>query len=206
MFFLRFTGLLLTLLLVSNNSFAQEFVLPINTYNRTELSLVQLTEIGNFGEKRKMRPGIPAHLHTGIDIKRPAQNYINETIFSIGDGIVISVRDDGPYAQIIIEHTNNNLMFWTVYEHIAGIKVGVGDLIDKDTEIARFMNKAELNKYGWQFNHFHFEILKIPPKKIKPGNTQPQHIFKTYNLVCYTFEDLQNFYYDPLELLEDIIN
>ena len=68
------------------------------------------------------------------------------------------------------------------------------------------MNKSELNKYGWQFNHFHFEILKIPPKKIKPGNTQPQHIFKTYNLVCYTFEDLQNFYYDPLELLEDIIN
>ena len=203
--FLRFIGLLISLLIVSNKTFCQEYYLPINTYDRTELSLVQLTEIGSFGEKRKMRPGIPAHLHTGIDIKRPAQNYNNESIFSIGEGIVISVRDDGPYAQIIIEHMNSNLLFWAIYEHIAGIKVGVGDLIDENTQIARFMNKSELNKHGWQFDHFHFEILKIPPKKIKPNNTQPQHIFVTYNLVCYTFEELQNFYYDPLEFLEDLI-
>ncbi len=204
--FLKFTGLLISLIIVSNNSFSQEFYLPINIYDRTELSLVQLTEIGRFGENRKMRPGIPAHFHTGIDIKRPTQNYINEPILSIGEGTVISVRDDGPFAQIIIEHINNNLMFWVVYEHIAGIEVGVGDLVNENTQIARFMNKSELNKYGWQFDHFHFEILKIPPKKVKPSNTQPQHMFKTYNLVCYTFEDLQNFYYDPLEFLEDIIN
>ncbi|MCK5169460.1 MAG: M23 family metallopeptidase [Bacteroidales bacterium] len=203
--FLRFTGLLISILIVSNKTFCQEYYLPINIYDRTELSLVQLTEIGSFGEQRKMRPGIPAHLHTGIDIKRPAQNYINESIFSIGEGIVISVRDDGPYAQIIIEHTNRNVLFWAVYEHIAGIKVEVGDLIDENTQIARFMSKSELNKYGWQFDHFHFEILKISPKKIKPKNTQPQHIFNTYNLVCYTFNELNMFYYNPLEFLEDLI-
>ena len=204
--FLRFAVLLISLIIVSNNSFCQDYYLPINSYNRTELSILQLTKIGSFGKERKMRPGIPAHLHTGIDIKRPTQNYNNEPILSIGEGIVISMRDDGPYAQIIIEHTNNDAMFWTVYEHIAGIEVGVGDLVDENTEIARYMSKSELNKYGWQFDHFHFEILKVPPIKVKPSTTQPQRMFKTYNLICYTFEDLDNYYFDPIEFLEDIIN
>lgn len=201
--FLKFTELLISLILISNNSFSQEFYLPINTYDRTELSNIKLTKIGKFGETRKMRPGIPAHFHTGIDIMRPTQNYINEPILSIGEGTVISVRDDGPYAQIIIEHTNNNLMFWTVYEHIAGIAVEIGDLVDENTKIARFMNKLDLDKYGWQFDHFHFEILKIPPQKIKPNNTQPQHIFKTYNLICYTFEDLDKFYFNPIKFFKN---
>ena len=196
---------LIIFLIVSQESLSQDFYLPINTYDRTELSLIKLTEIGAFAIMRKKRPNIPAHFHTGIDIKRPGPNYMNEPILSIGDGRVISVRDDGPYAQIIIEYSRNKY-FWTVYEHISGIKVRVGDLVDKNTEIARFMNKNELNKYGWQFDHFHFEILKVPPKKIKPGNTQPQHLFKSYNLVCYTFDDLQYYYCDPFIFLKDLIN
>lgn len=201
--FLKIALILISGLVLPLHSFSQDYYLPININDRDDLSLIMLTEIGNFGEIRKARPGIPSHFHTGIDIKRPNQNYDQEPIYSIGGGIVISVRDDGPYAQIIIEHSSDQFLFWTVYEHIAGIQVRVGDFISENTIIARFMNTFELNKYGWQFDHFHFEILKIPPKKIKPENSLPQHFFKTYNLECYSFDELQNIYFDPLAFLKD---
>jgi hypothetical protein len=52
----------------------QEWYLPINLKNRQTWKSVQLTSIGQFGLLRKTRPGIPAHLHTGADIKRPNNN------------------------------------------------------------------------------------------------------------------------------------
>jgi Peptidase family M23 len=193
------------LLFIVNTVFSQTFYLPINCYDRTEISTIQLTAIGNFGEKRKMRPGIPAHFHTGIDIKRPNPNYEDEPIFAIGEGRVISLRNDGPYAQIIIEHYHNGNLFWVEYEHIAGIEIGVGDFVDENMVISRFMNKSELNKYGWQFDHFHFEILKEQPLRAKPRESQAQHFFSTYNLVCYTYDDLNSKYYDPLQFLKELI-
>lgn len=202
--FHRFT-ITLSFLIISLSSVSQEYYLPIKTYDRTDISNIQLTDIGSFGVMRKKRPNVPAHLHTGIDIKRPRENYINEPILSIGEGIVISVRDDGPYAQIIVEHLNDDLQFWVVYEHIAGIRVRIGDNINENTEIARFMNESELNIYGWQFDHFHFEILKIPPIKVKTRNSQPQYNFKTYNLICYTIDELNECYYDPFEFFMDFM-
>jgi hypothetical protein len=47
------------------------WLLPIFLENRTTWNTVQLTHIGSYGLSRKARPGIPAHLHTGVDIKRP---------------------------------------------------------------------------------------------------------------------------------------
>jgi hypothetical protein len=49
-------------------------------------------------------------------------------IISIHEGIVISVRQDGPYAQLIIEHGSSQ-KFWTVYEHVAGIKVRLNEQV-----------------------------------------------------------------------------
>ncbi len=85
--------------------------LPVNSQNRNILDPIELTEIGEFGLMRKARPNIPAHYHTGIDIKRPVKNYVNEPIYSIAEGIVISMRNDGPYAQVIIEHRTNTVQF-----------------------------------------------------------------------------------------------
>jgi hypothetical protein len=51
-------------------------------------------------------------------------------------------------------------LFWSLYEHIAGISVNTGDTVLPETPIARFMTKAEHNKHGWKFDHFHLEILK----------------------------------------------
>ncbi|HMV08923.1 MAG TPA: M23 family metallopeptidase [Cyclobacteriaceae bacterium] len=186
--------------------FSIEIFLPIRTDDRKTIERVELTEIGKFAIPRRARPTVPAHLHTGIDIKRPHQNYVNEPIFAVAEGTVISKRDDGAYAQLIIEHQVGKLRFWTVYEHIAGLNVSVHDRVTPARPIARFMNKEELNKYGWQFDHFHFEILKVAPIPLKFDPAKPQRLFNSYSLVCYSKSDLDKYFYDPLTFLRKQFN
>lgn len=193
-------SLIFIILFVSNTEL--EYSLPVNTKNRKLVDSLELTNIGKFGLLRKERPGIPAHLHTGIDIKRPSNNYNKEAIFPIYEGIVISKREDGPYAQLIIEH-NHNQKFWTVYEHIAGIDVDLFEEVNTNTPIAHFMNKEELNKYGWQFDHFHLEILKKKPLKLTRNSVNPDRLFTSYSLQCYTIKDLNEYFYDPILYLKD---
>jgi murein DD-endopeptidase MepM/ murein hydrolase activator NlpD len=175
--------------------------LPIRTSGHS-VNEIHLTAIGQFGLMRKPRPTVPAHFHTGIDIERPGKNYTDEPIFPITGGTVISKRDDGAYAQLIIEHEVNNTKFWTVYEHIAGIKVKAGQRVAPTESIARFMNKAELDKYGWQFDHFHFEVLKIAPVKLKHDPAKPERNFASHSLTCFTKQDLDRCFYHPLEFLK----
>ena len=195
------TSFLIVLLLFG--SFVElDYRLPIDTINRKSIETLRLTDIGEFGLLRKERPGIPAHYHTGIDIKRPSTNYIHEPIYPISDGIVISKREDGPYAQIIIEHQLDK-KFWTVYEHISGITVNLYDYVTPNTPIARFMNSGELDRFGWQFDHFHLEILKEQPYKLRQENSKPNRLFSSYTLVSYTRADLNKYFYAPLEFLKE---
>ncbi|MGB0431730.1 MAG: M23 family metallopeptidase [Bacteroidia bacterium] len=177
-----------------------EFKLPVSTYNRSTIESIELTKIGEFGLLRKARPEVAAHYHAGIDIKRPSKNYVNEKIYPIDDGIVISIRDDGPFAQIIVEHAGNE-KFWTVYEHVSGIEVDLFDDVNPDKPIARFMNKSELDKYGWQFDHLHFEVLKVKPLKLKPAKNTPKRLFSSYSLTCKTKVELNKYFYNPIEFL-----
>ena len=134
---------------------------------------------------------------------RPRNNYNYEPVFSVLSGVIISKREDGPFAQIIIEHNltcNGNI--WTVYEHLSGITVSVGDVVSPYQPIGRFMNVEELTQYGWQFNHVHFEILKHEPKPIVPSPKTPSRFFDTYSLVCYTEAELEKYYYNPLEFVD----
>jgi len=182
---------------------AADWLLPISVEDRTTWQSVQFTHIGSYGLMRKARPGIPAHLHTGVDIKRPRPNYMDESILPVAPGTVISMRNDGPFAQIIIEHTlPNGDSVWTVYEHIAGITVTVGDVVSPHKPIARFMNREELDRYGWQFDHVHFEVLKVSPRALRPTDKTPLRFFCTYSLQCYTESDLEHYYYDPIAFLE----
>lgn len=184
---------------LSGSAFAQSAngaYLPIKTSDRGSWKTVRLTSIGEFGLQRKARPGIPAHLHTGADLSRPGENYKNEPVYPILPGKVISMRDDGPFAQIIIEHFMGKKI-WSVYEHVAGISVSVGEIANPHRPIARFMNRGELKKYGRQFDHLHFEIMKIKPRTLRPGKKTPYRFFGTYSLVCYTKADLNKYYYDP---------
>lgn len=174
-----------------------DFYLPIQVKNRTDWSLVKLTSIGQYRLVRKSRPEVPQHLHTGIDFARPSDNYKFEPIFPVYNGTVISIRDDGPFAQIIIQHKMNNLQFWTVYEHVSGIKVSIGDEVNPANPIARFMNRNELDRFGYQFDHFHFEVLKNKPLKIHPAKKLPQRQYSAPTLTCYSETDLMKNYYNP---------
>jgi murein DD-endopeptidase MepM/ murein hydrolase activator NlpD len=189
----------ITLFLNSAEGF--NYYLPVNTGDRKSVHTLQLTNIGEYGLHRKERPAVPAHYHTGIDIKRPRENYHDEPIYTISEGRVISIRKDGPYAQIIIEHGSIQ-KFWTVYEHIAGIKVGLNERVKPDSPIARFMNKNELNKYGWQFDHFHFEVLKVEPFRLKHDHSNPDRKFSSYSLLCYTKDELNKYFYNPAVFLK----
>jgi hypothetical protein len=178
-----------------------QILIPLKVKDRKDLSEIQLTQIGNFGLQRKARNTIPAHLHTGIDIKRPGTNYSNEPVFPLAKGRVISIRRDGPFAQIIIEHHFKDLVFWTLYEHVSEIKVKVNQDVDSMYPIARYMNKNELDKYGWQFDHFHLEIFKTKPKAIKPDKEHSERYFGSYSLICFQKKDLEKYYYNPLEFI-----
>ncbi|MEQ9168029.1 MAG: M23 family metallopeptidase [Fulvivirga sp.] len=182
---------------------SKDIHLPIDVADRMSFYEIALTEIGEFGLSRKARPSIPEHLHTGIDIKRPSDNYDDEPIYPIADGLVISKREDGPYAQLIIEHNIQGQYFWTVYEHIAGIKVGLHQPVSTNEPIARFFNRMELDTHGWQFDHFHFEILKVRHIQIRPQAYLPERLFKSYTLDCFTEEKLNSLFYNPLSFFAE---
>lgn len=171
--------------------------------NREAVETIQLTNIGQFGVERVSRPGIPAHLHAGIDIKPPNENYkTEEFIYAIADGVVISKRTDGAYGQLIIEHELEGQFFWTVYEHIADIQVDLYQTVTNQQPLARFFRAQELDEIGWQFNHFHFEVLKIRPLEIKPDPEHPERRFNAYSLTCYEPSDLAKCYYDPTAFIQ----
>ncbi|OGS36696.1 MAG: hypothetical protein A2293_11495 [Elusimicrobia bacterium RIFOXYB2_FULL_49_7] len=183
------------LLFISSVAYSDDWFAPVRIHNRKDAGQLKLTEIGAYGIRRKARPGIPSHLHTGIDIKRPGKNYENEPVLPACMGKVISIRDDGPFAQVIIEHNG----LWTVYEHVADIKCKLGEIAHPQVPIARFFNTNELNKYGWKFDHFHFEIMKARPVHIQHSDIHPDRFYATYALLCYDENSLRERYLNPLE-------
>ena len=189
--------LLLALLFISVNVYGEQWFAPVQIQNRNDVRQLKLTEIGEYGIRRKARPGVPSHLHTGIDIKRPNNNYESEPVLPACPGKIISIRYDGPFAQIIIEHNG----LWTVYEHIADIKCRVGEAVDPQLPIARFFNKNELDKYGWKFDHFHFEVMKANPIPVAHTKVHPDRFFNTYALLCYEESSLAERYFNPLDFI-----
>jgi murein DD-endopeptidase MepM/ murein hydrolase activator NlpD len=175
--------------------------LPINAQDRTSVKELRLTSIGAFGHIRKARPGVSTHLHSGIDILRPGNNYTDEPVFAAGEGTIISMRDDGPLAQVIVMHQGPDDTVWTVYEHIAGISVEPGDRVSHRTTIGRFFNEKELSLYGRQFDHLHFEIMHVAPKALAPTGNLPFRRYASWALQCTTPSGLTAKYHDPMTFL-----
>jgi hypothetical protein len=88
---------------------------------------------------------------------------------------------------------------WSLYEHIAAICVELHSSVDPLLPIARFMNREELKQYGRQFDHFHLEILRTKPVILNPTSTHPDRMFGSYSLVCFSEQELNKHYYNPLE-------
>jgi murein DD-endopeptidase MepM/ murein hydrolase activator NlpD len=188
-----------------SSSFAQTWYIPANYKNVTNVNQIRLTKIGDFGLLRKARPGVPKHYHTGIDIQRPDTNYVNEPIFPACSGEIISIIDNGPYSQMIIEHKLETDTLWTVYEHFHVLKKEIGLKVTPVDTIGYYFNKTELNKHGWQFDHFHFEVNKIKPMPINPTKENPKRYFKSYCLICYNEKQLNERLFNPLVFLKDKI-
>ncbi|MBV6646264.1 MAG: M23 family metallopeptidase [Cyclobacteriaceae bacterium] len=134
-------------------------------------------------------------------MKRPSNNYLNQPVYPIASGIVISKRDDGPYASLIVEHRLGDTLFWTVYEHIAQITVNLYDDVHPDAPIAHMMNRDQLDRYGWHFDHVHFEILKKHPLPVSPSDELPDFRFRSFTLQCFDIETLEAYYDEPMSFL-----
>ena len=176
------------LILITTFLLPGQISIPIGTVNRQDISKIHLTKIGQFGLIRKARPNVPEHYHTGIDIKRPTDNYESEPIFPIAKGIVISKRTDGPYANLIIEHEINGIKIWTLYEHISGVKVNVTDIVNPQTPIARFMNKEELDLTLKEFRLL--EYLMRHPNRVLPREEIISHVWDFHNDSFSNFLDV----------------
>jgi hypothetical protein len=196
---------LLFIVILSTTCFAQWY-LPAQYGGVTDIDSVKLSKIGAFGLVRKARPGIPEHFHTGIDIRRPGSNYLCEPVFPASSGRMASIVDNGPFSQIIIEHAFDNDTLWTVYEHVHVLKKEINLQVSPFDTIAWYFNRDELNRYGWQFDHFHFEIMKIRPPRCKAGADNPFRRYYTYALTCYTRKTLDERMEDPMVFLKGKIS
>jgi hypothetical protein len=182
-------------------SLHSQWYIPANYSGITDPYKVKLTQIGDFGLLRKARPSVPAHYHTGIDIVRPDSQYDKQPVFPSRDGVVVSIYDDGPFSQIVIKHTDNNKNFWTVYEHLHVKIKKINIPVTPFDTIGYFFSKDELNRYGWQFNHFHFEILKLEPPKLKSADINSIRHYKTFGILCFSREELYMRQENPVEFL-----
>jgi hypothetical protein len=201
-FFDYFMAKTLLVLLSFSLPLSAQWRVPANYQKIDNIDQIKLSPIGQFGLQREARPGVPAHYHTGIDILRPNSNYHNEPVFPTNNGTIVSIIDDGPYSQIVIEHVFENHKFWSVYEHIKVVVTEINREVSWNDTIGFFFNKEELHRYGWQFNHVHFEINKIEPLKATPTEKKPVRYYKTYAIVCYTKDELNARLENPLTLLD----
>jgi hypothetical protein len=85
----------------------------------------------------------------------------------------VSIIDDGPYSQVVMKHVYENSIYWTVYEHIRVKVKEIGKKLTVHDTIGFFFNRSELDKYGWQFDHFHFEIIRVEPVVFIPNKKIP---------------------------------
>lgn len=195
---------ILVQLLITIPLYAQWYI-PANYRNIADPQKLQLTKIGAFGLLRKARPTVPAHYHTGIDIVRPDSQNNRQPIFPAKEGIVVSIYDNGPFSQVVIKHTDNNKNYWTVYEHLHVRISNVSKSVTPFDTIGYFFSKDELNRYGWQFNHVHFEILKVEPPKLTSASINSLRNYKTFGVLCFTREELYMRQENPLEFLAGMV-
>jgi murein DD-endopeptidase MepM/ murein hydrolase activator NlpD len=84
---------------------------------------------------------------------------------------------------------------WTTYVHVAQITVQIGDIVTSDTVIGHLMNKKQLNKYGWVYNHLHFEVLRNP--RIGNGGK-----LLSYSTWCKTKNEVMKHFYNPVDFFK----
>jgi len=169
--------------------------LPIKTGDRTDWSTVVLEHDAHFKAPRAPFDSVKLHFHTGIDLQNGNTIQPGEPVYPIAAGKVIAIEDPPPQRRITIEHRyTNRKKVWSVYIHIIEERVNVGDSVDTGTAIARLMNPAELETYGWDYNHVHLEIMKKLPPHVS-------EFYQRKTFSCYNEKEVDKYFYDPHEFL-----
>lgn len=116
------------------------------------------TDVGFMQSKWNIDPlsGGGYRYHAGVDI---SNNY-GTKIYSISDGKVVAVNHiykpmEGYGKYIIIHHNINGRLYTSLYGHLSGINVKVGDIVTKDTVIGYMGNTG--HSFG---NHLHLNICQ----------------------------------------------
>ena len=112
-------------------------------------------------------------------------------VLAASAGKVVSIYAQEPHRAIMIEHFLPEKKVYTVYAHITNIQVEIGDKVDINSYIANLMNAEQLDRYGWEFNHLHFEILKTT-RLGEDGK------LLSYSTRCKTKKEIYRRYYDPI--------
>ena len=87
--------------------------------------------------------------HKGIDIARPS----NRSIRAADNGKVVFAGWDGDYGnKVIIDHNNG---MRTTYAHMSSLKVSVGDVVQKGSNIGVMGETGDATGV-----HLHFEVYK----------------------------------------------
>ncbi|TMM32290.1 peptidase M23 [Polaribacter aestuariivivens] len=99
------------------------------------------------------------NIHLGVDFWLPSETPVH----AICDGEVVSATHQKPYKGyggfIILKHTFNEVIFYTLYGHLSKkstLKFSVGDIIKKDAKIGVLGNYAENGEW---VPHLHFQIM-----------------------------------------------
>ncbi len=175
---------------------AKEWKIPYQAADRQDLSNLYLEPDAGFKAQRPTYDGIPSHLHTGVDLQLKSPGGPGEPIYAIAKGQVVQIADPPPLRRIVIRHRlPNGRSVWSVYLHIIGEKVAVGDWVTPETIIARRMNNAELDFMGWEYNHLHLEIMKSPPFRVNDT-------FKRKTYICRTEAEVDKYFIDPIKFLK----
>lgn len=135
------------------------------------------------------------HLHTGIDLINPMGGQ-GEKVYAAAAGRVVSIYAKEPNRSIMIQHSLPcGETLWTVYVHVGKVKVRLGELVRSDTVIAYLMDEHQLNYYGWEFNHLHFEVLKFP--RINEVGK-----YLSFSTGCKTRKEVKKHFYNPIDFLK----
>lgn len=164
--------------------------LPLKTVDRQDWSTVRLEPDAHFKSLRAPFGPVKLHYHTGIDLQNGSVIEPGEPVYAIAAGKVIAIEDPPPQRKIVIEHVlPDENRIWSVYYHIIGEQVQVGDRVDTETIIARIMNASELDTYGWEYNHVHLEIMK----KLSPPVSE---YYERKTFTCYSAAEVDAYFSD----------
>ena len=178
------------LLMTMNTAFPDDFGLMNEVFlpfasikNKTNYEELIPRMLDGFGAYRTA-----GHKHAGLDIK----GGFNESVYSIGIGIVKEIYGEFPYATVLIEHhLPNNEIVYSGYTHIEDIEVKVNQIVNQNTKLGRLFSEEEYKKTDFRENHLHFEVRKTIER------------YKGISIKCFSMEELNRYFYDPAMFMKE---